>query len=212
MSILLCTKSADPRPILARFTEHRCVYLSWGAAGDPQSGATPSTPPDIPPGWEVCDISLAPPAPETLREAGLIVAALPPAAWQEPNGAVTAERLRALAATAALLLLGPSVAYAGNQHTHDGPGLDLIPNTLVLHDLQAVPDLRGLLSDLSVRQTRLLALDGPVCVEYDPITDSVTTSGEGSALLAAFIQDSASDQPTVRVQILPAGASSGWPA
>ncbi len=212
MTIVLCTQYADPRPILARFADRRCVYLSWGPARDAQGDPSRAASPDVPPGWEVCDISLAPPVPKVLQDASLIVAALSPAAWQEPTGVATAELLRAVSASAALLLAGPSVACAGEAHAGNAPGLHFIPNTLVLHDLQAVPDLHGLLSALSDRQIRLLALDGPICVEYDPGTDSVTTSGEGSALLAAFVQDSPGEQATVRVQILAAGASSGWPA
>jgi hypothetical protein len=212
MSIILCTQSADLRRIVSRFAGRPCVYLCWGPPYKPQNGAAHPLQPDVPGGWDICDVSLAPPALEILQSAGLIVAAMPPASWQEPFGAATAERLRAAAATAAILLLGPSIEFAGEWRAHDAPGLNFIANTLILHDLQAVADLRALLASLSAGQTRLLALDGPVCVEYDPHSDSVAVSGDGSVLLAAFVRNASAGQASVRAQVLTAGSSSGWPA
>ncbi len=78
--------------------------------------------------------------------------------------------------------------------------------------MQAAPDLRQVLGDLAHRQARLLALDGAACVEYDPHTDSVTASGEGSVLLAAFTPNDAGVQPSARLHVLTAGMTSGWPA
>lgn len=167
----------------------------------------------LPPNWETCDVSLAPPSPQSLARAALIVSGIPVEAWSEGAADAVGEILRSAAhASATLLLLGPSIGVAGEWRVDGSPGLGFIAGAVVLHDLHAVPDLRKLLASLSAGRSRLLILDGPVCVEYDPATGAIAAYGRGSALLATFIHDAAGGQPSVRLHVLSAGSSSGWPA
>lgn len=212
MSIVLCTDLSDPSPFLARCATCPSLYLRWGPPASTHHSAALSEK-ALPSNWETCDISIAPPSPQSVARAELIVSGIAPEAWTESNGVATGEILRsATPAAATLLLLGPSIGVAGDWRADGSPGLGIIPGTVILHDLQAVPDLRKLIVSLSVGQARLLALDGPVCIEYDPAADCVTASGGGSALLATFIHDAAGGQPSVRLHLLSAGSSSGWPA
>ena len=93
-------------------------------------------------------------------------------------------------------------------------GLNLLPRTVVVPDVQAVPDLRALLATLAQRRLRLLALDGDVAATYDHASDRVTVSGDedaaGNVLLTAFVAGE-EGQPTARVQMLQPGVTSGWP-
>ena len=213
MTIVLCAETADPGPILTRESGSRCIYLTWGPIAVPASGAERAVSAAILTHWELRDISLNPPAPETFEDAKLIVSSVPASAWREVTGAATAEHLRrAVLASATLMLLGPTAVCAGEWCADGLPGLGLIANTLILHNVQAGPGLRQVLAALSTNRARLLALDGPACVEYDPNTDSVTVSGGGSVLLASFIQVGGGAQPSARLHVLTAGMASGWPA
>ena len=93
-------------------------------------------------------------------------------------------------------------------------GLNLLPCTVTIPDLQAVPDLRALLATLAQRNLRLLALDGDVAATYDFASDRIAVSGDedaaGNVLLTAFVAGD-DGQPTARVQLLQPGAQSSWP-
>jgi hypothetical protein len=90
-------------------------------------------------------------------------------------------------------------------------GLNLIPRTVVAPDVQAVDDLRALLTRMSDGGLRLLALDRPVSARYEPRADTVAVAGRGSVLLTAFRQTPGSDRPTARLHVLTDGMTSGWP-
>jgi len=107
---------------------------------------------------------------------------------------------------------GPAIAVSG-AFLADGvtAGLNLLPRTVVLPDVKAVSDLRALLARMSETSLRLLALDRPVSVRYEPAKDTVTVAGKGSALLTAFRQSPGQDQPTARLHALTDGMTSRWP-
>ncbi|MFN8487447.1 MAG: hypothetical protein U0350_07640 [Caldilineaceae bacterium] len=108
--------------------------------------------------------------------------------------------------------VGPAVAVTGAflEDTVTA-GLNLLPQTIVVPDVEAVGDLRTLLARLSETKLRLLALASPVSVRYEPGKDTVAVAGKGSALLAAFHQAAGQAQPTARLHALTAGMTSGWP-
>lgn len=116
------------------------------------------------------------------------------------------------AETLTLAFCGEAGASAGGV-LHDGlhAGLSLVPHTVVLPDLRAVPDLRGLLASLSERRIRLLALDAPACALYDPARDDVAVHGAGSVLVAAFVDAPGESTPTARLHVLAGGMRAGWP-
>lgn len=89
--------------------------------------------------------------------------------------------------------------------------LNLIPQTVVLPNMQQVADLNALLATMSNRGLRLLALDHPVSARYDPRRDTVTAQGDGNVLLMAFHQAPGEEQPTARLQTLTNGMARGWP-
>jgi hypothetical protein len=112
-----------------------------------------------------------------------------------------------------LAFVGPAMAVTGAflEDTVTA-GLNLFPQTIVVPDVEAVGDLRTLLTRLSETKLRLLALASPVSVRYEPAKDVVSVAGQGSALLAAFHQAAGQTQPTARLHALTAGMTSGWPA
>ena len=67
-----------------------------------------------------------------------------------------------------LAFVGAATATVGTL-LRDGKtaGLNLIPRSVVIDDVLAVPDLNALLASLSQSNVRLLALDRPVGVVYD---------------------------------------------
>ena len=123
-----------------------------------------------------------------------------------------------------LAFVGAATATVGTL-LQDGEtaGLNLIPRSVVIDDVLAVPDLNALLASLSQSNVRLLALDRPVGAVYDFVGDWVrieNTEAEdgaedsrertaGNALLAAF--KPGPEGPTVRLQMLSAGMQRRWP-
>lgn len=112
-----------------------------------------------------------------------------------------------------LAFVGESVIAAGARLS-DGlhAGLRLLPDTVVLHDLAEVGDLRGLLAAVSAQSGRLLALDAPVAVRYEPVSDSVLAAGKGSVLLASFVQEASGAPPGAKLHVVATGNSSAWPS
>ncbi|MCX6048602.1 MAG: hypothetical protein NT075_26155 [Chloroflexi bacterium] len=111
-----------------------------------------------------------------------------------------------------LAFYGPSLAVIGG-FLDDGAtaGLNLIPGTVVLPDVQAVTDLRALLARMSDAGLRLLALDRPVGARYEPLADTIAVRGQGSLLLTAFRQNPGDERPTARLHVLTDSMTSGWP-
>jgi hypothetical protein len=107
---------------------------------------------------------------------------------------------------------GPATATAG-AYLLNGvtAGLNLIPQTVVLPDVQQVPDLRVLLEQVSRAKRRLLALDGPITVTYHHTGDQVEVHGDGSVLLAAFHASLRTGQTNARLHVLRNGMRAGWP-
>ncbi len=111
-----------------------------------------------------------------------------------------------------LAFVGPATA-ACSALLQDGvtAGLNLIPHCTVLPDVQAVPDLRTLLTALSQSGRRILALDGPVAATYAHANDQVAAHGYGSVLLVAFRQERGAETPTARIHVLAPGMARSWP-
>lgn len=111
-----------------------------------------------------------------------------------------------------LAFVGPATAVTGGI-LEDGvtAGLNLLPRTAVLADVQAVADLRGLLTALSHAGRRILALDGAVAATYTRPGETVTVTGHGSVLLVAFHQEQGAETPTARINVLGAGMTRTWP-
>jgi len=111
-----------------------------------------------------------------------------------------------------LAFVGPGTAVTGGL-LKDGvtAGLNLIPHTTVLADVQAVADLRGLLTALSEAGRRILALDGAVAATYTRPGETVAVSGHGSVLLVAFHQERGAETPIARINVLGAGMTRTWP-
>ncbi len=95
-----------------------------------------------------------------------------------------------------LAFVGPATAVTGGI-LEDGvtAGLNLLPRTAVLADVQAVADLRGLLAALSDAGRRILALDGAVAATYTRPGETVAVTGHGSVLLVAFHQERGAETP-----------------
>jgi len=111
-----------------------------------------------------------------------------------------------------LAFYGSALNVTGN-FSEDGliAGLNLIPRTVLVPDVQVVADLRALLATISQQQLRLLAMDGAVSVQYDQARDRVSVCGAGNVLLTAFRETPDSEQPTARLHVLTDGKISGWP-
>ncbi|MCB9137757.1 MAG: hypothetical protein H6642_05355 [Caldilineaceae bacterium] len=113
-----------------------------------------------------------------------------------------------------------SLAFAGDATAVTGllledgitAGLNLIPRTVIIPDVQAVPSLAALLGRASEQGVRLLALDAPVVAAYEPENDMVSVQGAGSALLASFLGGDNGERPTARLHALTDGMRDGWPA
>ncbi len=143
----------------------------------------------------------------------LLVVDLPPAFLDDSGGRRLFDALGRLAEeTLALAFVGAAAARTGGRQL-DGvhAGLSLVPHTAVIPDLNALGDLRSLLSALSQQGMRLLALDAPVGVRYDAASDRVTVRGTGSVLLVSFRAGPEDDAPTARLHVLTDGMSAGWP-
>jgi hypothetical protein len=143
----------------------------------------------------------------------LLVADLDAAFLQGSAGRRLFDALGRLAAEELMLAFCGAAGASAGGVLHDGlhAGLGLVPHTVVLPDLHAVPDLRGLLAQLSERRIRLLALDAPACAVYDPARDEVAAHGAGSVLLAAFVAGADESPPTARLHVLTDGTRAGWP-
>ncbi len=111
-----------------------------------------------------------------------------------------------------LAFVGPATAVTGGL-LQDGvtAGLNLLPRTAVLADVQTVADLRGLLAALSDSGRRMLALDGSVTATYTRPGETVAVTGHGSVLLVAFHQERGAETPTARINVLGAGMTRTWP-
>jgi len=143
----------------------------------------------------------------------LVIVDLTPEALLTTAGRRLLDALGRLAEeTLGLTFVGPATGATG-AFLADGvtAGLNLIPRTVVLPDVQAAPDLRALLERTSQAGLRLLAMDGAVAVLYDYATDSVQVEGDGNALLAAYHETADAPQQTARLQIVAPGMQSGWP-
>lgn len=112
-----------------------------------------------------------------------------------------------------LVLVGEGVSAAGARLS-DGvlAGLSLLPDVVVIPSLAQVRDLRGLLVAVSAQSGRLLALDAPVAVRYDIVTDSVQTAGGGSALLVSFVPGAEGAPASAKLHVVTAGSTASWPA
>lgn len=148
----------------------------------------------------------------------LLILDLPPDVLLSSGGRRLTDALGRLAEESLVLsFVGLSTATTG-AFLADGQtaGLNLIPRTVVIPNVQGVSDLRTLLERTNEMGLRLLALDGSAAALYRHATDQVAVQGEGSALLAAYTaaKDSAKDDatPTARLQVVAAGSQSGWPA
>lgn len=110
-----------------------------------------------------------------------------------------------------LALFGPAAAPAG-AFLQDGvtAGLNLVPRSVVIEDVQAVGDLHALLAHVSRMDVRLLALDGPVVAQYTEADDTVVVHGGGNVMLVAFVP-AADDGKTARIQLLHQSMRRGWP-
>lgn len=111
-----------------------------------------------------------------------------------------------------LCFYGPALTTVG-AFLDDGvtAALNLIPQTVVLPNLQQVNNLNALLATMSSRGLRLLALDQAVSAHYNYRQDQVTAHGGGHVLLMAFHQNPSQPQPTARLQTLTNGMTRGWP-
>ena len=115
-----------------------------------------------------------------------------------------------------LAFYGAATATVGTR-LQDGltAGLNLIPRSVVIDDVLAVPDLNALLSSLSRSDVRLIALDRPVGAIYDFAGDSVrveeadAAGGAGNVLLVAF--KIGPEGPVARLQMLTPGMQRRWP-
>jgi hypothetical protein len=112
-----------------------------------------------------------------------------------------------------LCFYGPAITAVG-AFLDDGTtaALNLIPQTVVLPNMQQVSDLNALLTHISSRGLRLLALDHPVSARYDHRPERVTTHGSGHVLLMAFYHTPGNEQPTARLQTLTHGMTRPWSA
>jgi hypothetical protein len=90
-------------------------------------------------------------------------------------------------------------------------GLNLIPRAVVLPDVQAVADLRALLTRISGQGLRLLALDGSVSALFHHEDATVEVAGEGNVLLVGFVRN---DEGTTTARLLPLepGMRGSWPS
>ena len=143
---------------------------------------------------------------------GLILVDLPPEFLLGSQGRRLLDVLGRLAQEELTLAFwGPATGVTG-AYLEDGvtAGLNLIPHTVVIPDVQAVPDLRALLARTSQAGLRLLALDGPVGAIYHQ-DDTVQVVGQGSVLLASFARGDNGSQPTARLHLLSPGMRRGWP-
>lgn len=143
----------------------------------------------------------------------LVVADLDAAFLQGSAGRRLFDALGRLAEEGLTLAFCGSAGASAGGVLPDGlhAGLSLVPHTVVLPDVRAVHDLRGLLASLSERRIRLLALDAPACALYDPARDDVAAHGSGSVLLAAFVAGEGESTPTARLHVLTDGMRAGWP-
>ena len=112
-----------------------------------------------------------------------------------------------------LALVGDPVSLTGALLI-DGvtAGLNLIPRTVVLVDVAGVHNLHDALAAVRDAGLRILACDGSVGVVYTHGQDAVRVHGRGTVLLGALRAGQSSAQPTMRLQVLTAGMTSGWPA
>lgn len=112
-----------------------------------------------------------------------------------------------------LALIGDSVSAAGARLS-DGvlAGLSLLPDAVVIPNLAAVSDLRGLLATVSTQSGRLLALDAPVAVRYDPFADTVRAAGGGSVILVSFVPGAEDAPASAKLHVVAGGTTSSWPA
>lgn len=111
-----------------------------------------------------------------------------------------------------LALVGPEAIHAASGLLADGQtlGLNLIPRTLLFSPIAEGTELAALLQRISRLGFRILALDGAVAAVYDPVQDTVSVNGLGSALLLAF-HAQPDGQPVARLHALTQGKRSGWP-
>ncbi len=143
----------------------------------------------------------------------LLIVDLPQAQLESSGGRRLMDALGKLAAESlALAFVGNAASVVGGALL-DGvrAGLSLVPSTAVIPDLRGVGDLRTLLTALSARGLRLLALDAPVALRYNSAADRVQVMGTGSVLLAAFRSASADEPPVARLHVLTDGMDSAWP-
>ncbi len=112
-----------------------------------------------------------------------------------------------------LAFMGESAAVTG-LFLEDGitAGLNLIPQAVVIDDVQGVADLQALLARMSTQGVRLLAMDAPVSVVYEQAEDTVAVEGSGNVLLVSFVQGADDLHPTARIHALTMGMRDTWPA
>jgi hypothetical protein len=143
----------------------------------------------------------------------LVILDLPLATLLGPAGRRLSDALGRLAEEELTLAFAGEAATATGMLLEDGvtAGLNLIPQAVVIPNVQAVPDLHRLLARVSEQGVRLLALDAPVTAEYRYDADRVAVVGGGSVLLVGFVAGAAGERPTARLHALTGGMQDGWP-